>query len=161
MHAAPRIFSILLQPHLGEVILSAMVIMTMTRKIERIDLTLKNGAGSSYQKAFSKTSRDGHLISSRLNGTYLAGGVGGKVEEGRRLKFLGWSEARYNSPASPAVNLLAKTLRTDGKQERVSECTFIFTFLIIWRWSGKRAKVIQNRSCLASPACHRILEWRD
>ena len=155
MHAAPRIFSILLQPHLGEVILSAMVIMTMTRKIERIDLTLKNGADSSYQKAFSKTSRDGHLISSRLNGTYLAGG---KVEEGRRLKFLGWSEARYNSPA---VNLLAKTLRTDGKQERVSECTFIFTFLIIWRWSGKRAKVIQNRSCLASPACHRILEWRD
>ena len=70
-------------------ILSAMIIMTMTRKIERIDLTLKNGAGSSYQKAFSKTSRDGHLISSRLNGTYLAGGVGGKVEEGRRLKFLG------------------------------------------------------------------------
>ena len=83
MHAAPRLFSILLQPHLGE------VIMTMTRKIERIDLTLKNGADSSYQKAFSKTSRDGHLISGRLNGTYLAGGVGGKVEEGRRLKFLG------------------------------------------------------------------------
>ena len=83
MHAAPHLFSILLQHHLGE------VIMTMTRKIERIDLTLKNGADSSYQKAFSKTSRDGHLISSRLNGTYLAGGVGGKVEEGRRLKFLG------------------------------------------------------------------------
>ena len=76
---------------IGESILSAMIINHHDHDQDslRIDLTLKNGAGSSYQKAFSKTSRDGHLISSRLNGTYLAGGVGGKVEEGRRLKFLG------------------------------------------------------------------------
>ena len=63
---------------MGGSILSAMIINHHDHDQDslRIDLTLKNGADSSYQKAFSKTSRDGHLISGRLNGTYLAGGGG-------------------------------------------------------------------------------------